>query len=73
LTDVLGTALGTGVSGAAVAAAHQHGASPRLGLGIALAAGATVALIGVVTAARLPRALSRPDVDTPTPSPAART
>ena len=36
LCDVLGTALGTGAAGAAVAIVHQHGGPARLGLGLAL-------------------------------------
>ncbi len=43
LCDVLGTALGTGVAGAAVAIVHQHGGAARLGLGLAFATAAGVA------------------------------
>lgn len=54
LSDVLGTALGTGVAGVAVAVAHQHGANPRLGLGLAFAAAIAVAVLGVAVTPRLP-------------------
>jgi MFS family permease len=54
LTDVLGTALGTGVAGALVAIVHQHGGERRVGLGLALAAAATVALVGAAITPRLP-------------------
>jgi MFS family permease len=64
LTDVLGTGLGTGVAGAAVAAVHQHGGSPRLGLLIAFAAGAVVATLALAVSPRLPSRTS------PAPAPA---
>jgi MFS family permease len=54
LSDVLGTALGTGVGGAAVAVVHQQGGSPRLGLGLAFAAAAAVAIVGIMVTPRLP-------------------
>ena len=54
LSDLLGTALGTGVSGAAVAIAHQHGAGNRAGLLWAFAAAAGVASIGLASSRRLP-------------------
>jgi MFS family permease len=54
LSDVLGTALGTGVAGAAVAIVHQHGADPRLGIGLAFAAAIAVALLGIAITPRLP-------------------
>jgi len=54
LTDLLGTAFGTGVAGAAVAAVHQHRGDPRLGLGIAFALAASVGLIGVLVTPRIP-------------------
>jgi MFS family permease len=53
LSDVLGTAFGTGIAGAAVAVAHQHGADPRLGLGLAFAVAATVAAAGLLLTPRL--------------------
>ena len=60
LCDVLGQALGTGVAGAIVAAAHRdgHGTGVALAFSFAIA----VALIGVVAGTRLPRQLtsSRP-------------
>jgi MFS family permease len=60
LSDVLGTALGTGVAGAAVAIVHQHGPNPRLGLGLAFAAAGVVALLGLAVTPRLP-GLTTPD------------
>jgi MFS family permease len=54
LSDVLGTALGTGVGGAAVAVVHQQGGSPRLGLGLAFAAAGAVAIMGIMVTPRLP-------------------
>jgi MFS family permease len=60
LSDVLGTALGTGVGGAAVAVVHQHGGSPRLGLTLAFAAAATVAVIGIAVSPRLPGRTTAP-------------
>ena len=55
LCDVLGTALGTGVAGAAVAIVHQHGGPARLGLGLAFAmAAVSRALLALAVAPRLP-------------------
>lgn len=54
LSDLLGTALGTGISGAAVAIADQRGAGTRAGLLAAFTAAAAVALIGLCTSRRLP-------------------
>ena len=56
LSDLLGTALGTGVAGAAVAVAHQRGAGGRTGLLAAFAAAAAVAIVGVGVSRRLPTA-----------------
>jgi hypothetical protein len=58
LSDVLGTALGTGVAGAAVAIVHQRGADPRLGLGLAFAVAIVVSLVGLGVTPRLPNTLS---------------
>ncbi len=56
LADVLGTAAGIGVGGAAVAA---HAATDlRLGIGIAFGAAATVAVLGLATTRRLPGGLT---------------
>src|SRR5262249_33870332 len=55
LSDVLGTAFGTGVAGAAVAMVLEHGAPPRLGLALAFAAAIVVALLGLAVTPRLPR------------------
>ena len=57
LSDVFGTALGTGVAGAAVAIVHQHGLNPRLGLGLAFAVAAVVTMVGLAVTPRLPRRL----------------
>ena len=54
LTDVLGTALGTGTAGAAVAIAIQHGQGPRLGLAFGLGSAALVGVLGLVVSPRLP-------------------
>jgi MFS family permease len=67
LFDVLGTALGTGAAGAAVAIVHQHGGPPRLGLGLAFAAAAGVGVLGLAVTPRLPVRPS-PDIGEPAPS-----
>jgi MFS family permease len=56
LADVLGTALGTGIAGAAIAIVHQRGADPRLGLGLAFAVAIAVGLLGLAVTPRLPAA-----------------
>lgn len=53
LSDTLGTALGTGVAGAIIAAGERAAADPWIALAIAFAIGATVALLGSVGARRL--------------------
>jgi predicted MFS family arabinose efflux permease len=53
LTDSLGTALGTGVSGAIVAAALRADAGLAQGLGVAFAVGLLVMLFGAGIAGRL--------------------
>ncbi len=53
LTDVLGTALGTGVGGAIVAAGLSTGWSRRDALGVVFAVMFAAAVLGLVTAARL--------------------
>jgi MFS family permease len=58
LCDVLGTALGTGAAGAAVAIVHQHGGPARLGLGLAFAIAAAVGLLALAVAPRLPTTTS---------------
>jgi MFS family permease len=55
LSDVLGTAFGTGIAGAAVAIVHQHGSDPRLGLALAFAIAVGVAGLGLAVTPRLPR------------------
>lgn len=54
LCDVLGQAVGTGIAGAIVAAASQHGAGVALAFAFAIA----VALIGIIAGTRLPRQLA---------------
>jgi MFS family permease len=53
LSDTLGTALGTGVAGAIVAAGARAGAQPWVGLAGAFLAGAAVAVVGVMFSPRL--------------------
>jgi len=53
LSDVLGTALGTGVAGAIVAAGERVGAEGWVGLAVAFAVGAVAAIGGSVAAGRL--------------------
>jgi hypothetical protein len=56
LTDVLGTALGTGICGAAVGFGHANGWDRRAGLGLAFAIAFVGAVAGAVLARRLPAA-----------------
>jgi MFS family permease len=58
LTDVLGVALGTGVGGAFVAVGASRAWPPAASLELAFAATLAVALLGLVAARRLPRALT---------------
>jgi MFS family permease len=53
LSDVIGTALGTGIAAAAVSTAVRQGQGPGPGIGIAIAVGAVVAMIGFVLSPRL--------------------
>jgi MFS family permease len=53
LSDVLGTALGTGVGGAFIALAHRQGAELWVGLAWAFGAGAAAAVAGFTLAGRL--------------------
>jgi predicted MFS family arabinose efflux permease len=59
LTDSLGTALGTGVTGAIVAASIRATGAPVSGLGAAFALAVGVALIGLVLSRRLSSAPAR--------------
>jgi MFS family permease len=54
LSDVLGTALGTGVGGALIAAGLALGAEAWWGLAAAFAVGAAVDILGVALSGRLP-------------------
>jgi MFS family permease len=54
LSDVLGTALGTGVGGALIAIAHREGAEDWVGLAAAFGVGVIAAAIGFGLAHRLP-------------------
>jgi MFS family permease len=56
LNDVLGTALGAGVSGALVGLGQRHG-DVRLGLAVALATAAAIGLVGVAASRRIPAML----------------
>ena len=53
LSDVIGTALGTGIAAAAVSTAVRQGEGPGPGIGIAIAVGTVVALIGFLLSPRL--------------------
>jgi len=53
LSDVIGTALGTGVSAAAVAASVRAGLGPGPGIAVAVVVGTAVAFLGFVLAPRL--------------------
>jgi MFS family permease len=53
LSDVIGTALGTGIAAAAVSTTVRHGEGPGPGIGIAIAVGTVVALIGFLLSPRL--------------------
>ena len=53
LSDVLGTAIGTGVGGALIAAAISMGASEATGVAAAFVFGAVVAALGAIASARL--------------------
>lgn len=53
LSDTLGTAVGAGVAGAAVAAGDRAGLEPWVGLAVAFAIGAGAALLGAVAGRRL--------------------
>jgi MFS family permease len=61
LSDVLGTALGTGIAGAAIALVHQRGGHPDVGLRIAFAIAGSVAIAGLVVAPRVPAQTARSD------------
>jgi hypothetical protein len=54
LADVLGTALGTGVCGAAVALGHSRGWDRRSGLAVAFGIAFAAAIGGLVLARRVP-------------------
>ncbi|HEV2006183.1 MAG TPA: MFS transporter [Candidatus Limnocylindrales bacterium] len=53
LSDVIGTALGTGIAAAAVSTAVRQGEGPGPGIGIAIAVGAVVAMVGFLLSPRL--------------------
>jgi MFS family permease len=55
LSDVLGTALGTGVGGALIAVGDRQGAEAWVGLAAAFAVGVVAAAIGFSLSGRLPR------------------
>lgn len=67
LTDTLGTALGTGAAGAAVALGQRSGWPPATGLGIAFALAAAVLLLTLACAARMPRRLQAGEHPAPRP------
>jgi MFS family permease len=53
LSDVIGTAIGTGIAAAAVSTAVRQGQGPGPGIGVAIALGTAVALVGFLLAPRL--------------------
>jgi MFS family permease len=55
LADVLGSALGAGLGGAAVAVGTERGWPLSSGVSVAFALPALVALVGLVVSGRLPR------------------
>jgi len=57
LSDVIGTAIGTGIAGAAVSASFRAGLGPGPGIGVAVAFGAAMCAVGFVLAPRLRTAL----------------
>jgi MFS family permease len=59
LTDLLGTAFGTGTAGAIIASVVAQGGTRRLGLGVAFALAGAVATLGVMISPRLPATASR--------------
>lgn len=59
LTDVLGTALGTGLGGAFVALGEARGWPTRSALELAFAAALAVAVLGIAAGRRLPASLPR--------------
>jgi MFS family permease len=75
LCDVLGTAIGTGVGGAAVAAAVRSGLPLAAGVGIAFAICGAVSFAGLAVSRRLPSGVLRSapvPVDLGDPAPQAR-
>jgi MFS family permease len=58
LCDLLGTALGTGVGGAAVAVGRRSGWDPRAGVAVAFALAVTSGATGIAIARRLPAKLN---------------
>jgi MFS family permease len=67
LSDVLGTAIGIGIGGAAVAAAVRSGLPVAAGVAVAFAIAGAVAVAGLVVARRLPAGQLKPG-----PRPAGR-
>jgi MFS family permease len=67
VSDVLGTALGTGIGGAIVAVAASSGWARREGLGVVFALMVAVACVSIVTARRFPRDPAPRSDETATP------
>ncbi len=59
MSDVLGTAIGTGTAGALIAIAARNGSAQWVGLAAAFAVGAIVGCLGVVLSRRLPGPIAR--------------
>jgi MFS family permease len=59
LSDVLGTAFGTGIGGAFIAAGHRLGWAGWVGLAAAFGSAVVIAVVGSILATRLPGARAR--------------
>ena len=68
LVDVLGELLGTGVTGAILAAAVRAAVAPALPLGFAFAIGLAVALLALLLSVRLPERSTTASADVPAPA-----
>lgn len=67
LADALGTAIGTGVGGAIVAAGEAVGLAPARGLGLVFALMAVIALLAMASTSGLPRHVTAKHPDDTTP------
>jgi MFS family permease len=72
LSDVMGTALGTGVGGAIIAFGHRSAAEDWMGLAGAFAVAAAVGVVALVLSGRLPghrEPIAKPEPSAPSPRP----